>query len=123
MARIVRRLVCVASISKRALFLWEGKVTISFPLLFCGVATPVVAVADFLGWGPFVGAFAFAFVPLEEGEEGFLAVVHRDGFCWGDLSSLMSALGLRRDTLGIVRLCARPCVFRRELRPPPQIEE
>jgi hypothetical protein len=53
-----------------------------------------------------------------------LAVVRRDGFCWGDSSSLMSALvGLRQDTLGIVRLCARPCVFRRELRPPPQIEE
>jgi len=28
---------------------------------------------------PFLGAFAFAFVPLEEGEEGFLAV-RRDGF-------------------------------------------
>jgi hypothetical protein len=27
-----------------------------------------------------VGAFAFAFVPLEEGEEGFLAVVRRDVF-------------------------------------------
>ena len=110
MARIVRRLVCVASISKRALFLWEGKVTISFPLLFCGVATPVVAVAEFLGGGPSGGAFlAFALVPLEEGEEGFLAVVRRDGFCWGDSSSLMSALvGLRQDTLGIVRLCARP---------------
>ena len=100
----------------------EGVVTISFPLLFCGVATPVVAVAIFLVLGPFVGAFAFAFVPLEEGEEGFLAV-RRDGFFWGDSSSLLSALGLRRDTLGIVRLCARPCVFRRELRPPPQIEE
>jgi len=50
----------------------EGVVTISFPLLFHGVATPVVAVADFLVLGPFVGAFAFAFVPLEEGEEGFL---------------------------------------------------
>ncbi len=50
----------------------------------------------------FVGTFAFAFVPLEVGEEGFLAVVRRDGFCWGDSSSLMSALGLRRDTLGIV---------------------
>ena len=59
----------------------EGVVTISFPLLFCGVATPVVAVADFLVLGPFVGAFAFAFVPLEEGEEGFLAV-RRDGFFW-----------------------------------------
>ena len=103
MARIVRRLVCVAaSISKRALFLWEDKVTISFPLLFCGVATPVVAVAEFLGWGPSGGAFAFALVPLEEGEEGFLAVVHRDGLFWGDSSSLLSALGLRRDTLGIV---------------------
>ena len=83
----------------------------------------MVVVADVLGWGPFVGAFAFAFVPLEEGEEGFLAVVRRDGFCWGDSSSLMSAPGLRRDTLGILRLCAHPCVFRRELRPPPQIEE
>ena len=70
-----------------------------------------------------MGAFAFAFVPLEEGEESFLAVVRRDGFCWGDLSSLLSALGLRLDTLGIVRLCVCPCVFRRELRPPPQIEE
>ena len=76
----------------------EGKATISFPFLFCGVATPGVAVADFLGWGPFVGAFAFAFVPLEEGEEGFLAVVHRDGFFWGDSSLLLSALGLGRDT-------------------------
>jgi hypothetical protein len=123
MARIERRLVCGATISKRGLFLLEGKATISFPLLFCGVATGV-AVADFLGWGPFVGAFAFAFVPLEEEEEGFLAVVHRDGFFWGgDSSSLLSAFGLRRDTLGIVRLCARPCVFRRELRPPSQIEE
>ena len=83
----------------------------------------MVAVADFLGWGPFVGAFVFAFVPLEEGEEGFLVVVRRNGFFWGDSSSLLSALGLRWDTLGIVRLCARPCVFRRELRPPPQIEE
>ena len=63
-------------------------------------------------------------VIVAQGEEGFLAVVRRDGFCWGDSSSLMSALvGLRQDTLGIVRLCARPCVFRRELRPPPQIEE
>ena len=70
-----------------------------------------------------MGAFAFAFVPIEEGGEGFLAVVHRDGLFWGDSSSLLSALGLRRDTLGIVRLCARPCVFRKELRPPPQIEE
>ena len=105
MARIVqRRLVCGAFISKPRLFLLEGVVTISFPLLFCGVATPAVAVADFFGWGPFVGAFAFAFVPLEEGEEGFLAVVRRDGFFLGDLlSSLLSALGLRRDTLGIVR--------------------
>ncbi len=76
-------------------------VTISFPLLFCGVATPVVAVADFLVLGPFVGAFAFAFVPLEEGEEGFLAV-RRDVFFLGDSSLLLSALGLRRDTLGIV---------------------
>ena len=70
----------------------------------------MVAVADFLVLGPFVGAFAFAFafVPLEEGEEGFLAV-RRDGFFWGDSSSLLSALGLRRDTLGIVivQLCAR----------------
>ena len=108
MARIVRRLVCVASISKRALFLLESKVTIFFPLLFCGVATPVVAVAEFLGWGPFVGTFAFAFVPLEEGEEGFfLAVVRCDGFFWGDSSTLLSALGLCRDTLGIVQLCAR----------------
>ena len=109
MARIERRLVCGASISKRGLFLLEGVVTISFPLLFRGVATPVVAVADFLVLGPFVGAFAFAFVPLEEGEEGFLAV-RRDGFFLGDSSSLLSALGLRRDTLGIgviVRLCAR----------------
>ena len=122
MARIERRLVCGATISKRGLFLLEGKATISFPLLFCGVATGV-AVADFLGWGPFVGAFAFAFVPLEEGEEGFLVVVRRNGFFWGDSSSLLSALGLRWDTLGIVRLCARPCVFRRELRPPSQIEE
>ena len=54
--------------------------------------------------GPFVGAFAFAFVPLEEGEEGFLAVVHCDGFFGGgDSSTLLSALGLRRDTLGIVQ--------------------
>jgi hypothetical protein len=52
-----------------------------------------------------------------------LVVVRRNGFFWGDSSSLLSALGLRWDTLGIVRLCARPCVFRRELRPPPQIEE
>jgi hypothetical protein len=91
------------------LFLLEGKVTISFPLLFCGVATPVVAVAEFLGWGPFVSAFAFAFafVHLEEGEEGFfLAVVHCDGFFWGDSSTLLSALGLRWDTLGNVQLCA-----------------
>jgi hypothetical protein len=80
MARIERRLVYGASISKRGLFLLEGVVTISFPLLFCGVATPAVAVADFLGWGPFVGAFAFAFVALEEGEEGFLVVVRCDGF-------------------------------------------
>ena len=103
MARIERRLVCGAPISKQGLFLLEGVVTISFPLLFRGVATPVVAVADFLVLGPFVGAFAFAFafVPLEEGEEGFLAV-RRDGFFGGDLSSLLSALGLRRDTLGIV---------------------
>ena len=105
MARIVRRLVCVASISKRALFLWEGKVTISFPLLFCGVATPVVAVAEFLGGGPSGGAFlAFALVPLEEGEEGFLAVVRCEGFLGGaDSSTLLSALGLCRDTLGIVQ--------------------
>jgi hypothetical protein len=34
------------------------------------------------GWGPFVGTFAFAFVPLEEGEEGFLVVVGCDGFFW-----------------------------------------
>jgi len=123
MARIERRLVCGAYISKRGLSLLEGVVTISFPLLFRGVATPVVAVADFLVLGPFLGAFAFAFVPLEEGE-GFLAV-RRDGFFGGDSPSLLSALGLRRDTLGIVivRLCARPCVFRRELRPPPQIED
>jgi hypothetical protein len=68
-----------------------------------------------------VGAFAFAFVPLEEGEEGFLAVVRCDGLFGGDSSSLLSALGLvRRDTLGIVRLCAHPCVLRRESRPPPQ---
>ena len=96
------------------------------PKPFRGVATPVVAVVDFLVLGPFVGAFAFAFafVPLEDGEEGLLAV-RRDGFFWGDSSSLLSALGLRRDTLGIVivQLCARPCVFRRELRPPPQIED
>ncbi len=98
----------------------EGVITISFPLLFCGVATPVVAVAGFLGWGPFVGAFAFAFVPLEEGEEGFFAVVRCDGFFLGVSSSLLSALGLRRDTLGIVGLCACPCVLRRESRPPPQ---
>jgi len=101
MARIDRRLVCGSSISKRGLFLLEGVVTISFPLLFSGVATPVVAVADFLVLELFVGAFAFAFVPLEEREEGFLAV-RRDGFFWGDSSSLLSALGLRRDTLGIV---------------------
>ncbi len=82
----------------------EGKVTISFSLLFCGVVTPAVTVAVFLGWGPFVGAFAFAFVPLEEGEEGFLAVVRCNGFFWGDSSTLLSALGLCRDTLGIVRL-------------------
>ena len=68
----------------------------------------MVVVADFLGWGPFAGAFAFAFVPLEEGEEGFfLAVVGYDGFFGGDSSTLLSALGLRRDTLGIVRLCVR----------------
>ena len=69
----------------------------------------MVAVAIFLVLGPFVGAFDFAFVPLEEGEEGFLAV-RRDGFFLGDSSSLLSALGLRRDTLGIgviVRLCGR----------------
>ncbi len=86
---------------------------ISFPLLFCGVATPVVAVAIFLVLGPFVGAFAFAFVPLEEGEEGFLAV-RRDGFFMGDSSSLLSALGLRRDTLGIgviVRFSGRAPVY------------
>ncbi len=137
-----RFVVCAVSISKRALFLLEGKVTISFPLLFCGVATPSVVVAEFLGWGPFVGAFAvafvpleegeegflgpfvgafaFAFVPLEEGEEGFLAVVCCDGFFWGDLSTLLSALGLRRDTLGMMQLCALPCVLRREWRPPPK---
>jgi len=62
----------------------EGVVTISFPLLFCGVATPAVVVADFLEWGPFVGTFAFDFVPLEEGEEGFLVVVRCDGFFGGD---------------------------------------
>ncbi len=67
-----------------------------------------------------MGAFVFAFVPLEEGEEGFLVVVRCDGFFGGDLSSLLSALGLRRDTLGIVRLCVRPCALRRESRPPPQ---
>jgi len=82
MAQIERRFVCGASISKRGLFLLEGVVTISFPLLFCGVATPGVVVVDFLGWGAFVGTFAFAFGPLEEGEEGFLAVVRRDGFFW-----------------------------------------
>ena len=61
-----------------------------------------------LGALPFVGTFAFAFVPLEEGEEGFfLAVVRCDGFFWGDSSTLLSALGLCRDTLGIVQLCAR----------------
>jgi hypothetical protein len=54
-------------------------------------------------------AFAFAFVPLEEGEEGFLAVVGCDGFFWGDSSSLLSAIGLLRDTLGIVRLCDCVC--------------
>jgi hypothetical protein len=68
-----------------------------------------------------VGASAFAFVPLEEGEEGFLAVVHCNGFFGGDLSSLLlSALWLRRDTLGIVQLCACPCVLRIESRSPPQ---
>ena len=42
-------------------------------------------------------------------------------FFGGDSSSLLSALGLvRRDTLGIVRLCARPCVLRRESRPLPK---
>ena len=119
MARIVRRLVGGASISKRApfllgasisklaLFLVEGVVTISFPLLFCGVATSVVAVVDFLGWGHFVGTFAFAFVPLEEGEEGLLAVERCNVFFGGDLSSLLSANGFFRDTLGIVRLCVR----------------
>ncbi len=64
----------------------------------------MVAVAEFLGWGPSGGAFAFALVPLEEGEEGFLAVVRCDGFFGGgDSSTLLSALGLRRDTLGIVQ--------------------
>ncbi len=67
----------------------------------------MVVVAEFLGWGPFVGAFAFAFVPLEEGEEGFFfAVVCCDVFFGGDSSTLLSALGLRRDTLGTVQLCA-----------------
>jgi len=73
----------------------------------------VVAVAIFLVLGPFVGAFDFAFVPLEEGEEGFLAV-RRDGFFMGDSSSLLSALGLRRDTLGIgviVRFSGRAPVY------------
>jgi len=68
----------------------------------------VVAVAEFLGWGPFVGAFAFAFVPLEEGEEGFFfAVVRCDVFFWGGSSTLLSALGLRGYTLGTVQLWAR----------------
>ena len=120
MARIERRLVCGASISKRGLFLLEGKVTISFPLLFCGVATPVVAVAIFLVLGPFVGAFAFAFVPLEEGEEVFLEVVRCDFFFRSDSSSLPSAAGLRRDTLVILQLWAHSCVLRRELRMPPK---
>ena len=56
-------------------------------------------------------------------EEGFLAVVGCDGFFWGDSSSLLSAIGLLRDTLGIVRfviVCARPCVLRRQSRTPPQ---
>ena len=67
----------------------------------------MVVVADVLGWGPFVGAFAFAFVPLEEGEEGFFAVVGCNVFFGGDSSSLLSAIGLLWDTLGIVRLCVR----------------
>ena len=97
MARIVqRRLVCGAFISKRRLFLLGGVVTISFPLLFCGVATPAVAVADFFGWGSFVGAFAFAFVPLEEGEEGFLAVVRCDGFLGVILHHCCLPLGFAR---------------------------
>ena len=65
----------------------------------------MVAVAEFLGGGPSGGAFlAFALVPLEEGEEGFLAVVRCEGFLGGaDSSTLLSALGLCRDTLGIVQ--------------------
>ena len=52
MAGIVqRRLVSGAFISKPWLFLLEGVVTISFPLLFCGVATPAVG-ADFLDGDP-----------------------------------------------------------------------
>jgi hypothetical protein len=82
---------------------------------FFGGDAPPPAVADFLeGGGAFLGACAFR-------EEGFLAVVRCDGFFRVTSSSLLSALGLRLDNLGIVQLCARrKYVSRREFSPPPQ---
>jgi hypothetical protein len=93
--------------SAKALGMWRVYFqTAAFPFGRCGydlLPSPLLwwcyssgCSCGFFGWGPFVGAFAFAFVPLEEGEEGFLAVVRCNGFLGVILHHCCLPLGFAR---------------------------